>query len=170
MLLLRLDTVADVLAAERAVGKALGRTEEGERLAQRLETARAEVRRRAQRRTPVRALLVFGFDPLVVAGPGGFAHEPLGGVGDTNVAGDAGSPYAVYSVERAILAKPELIIDAADVPGSKERLRVLPGLREARWVQLPDRSLLHPGPALEQGLGQLEALVSPAAPRSEARP
>lgn len=171
VLLLRLDTVSDVLAAERAVGKALGQAEEGERLARRLESARAEVRSRAQRRAKVRALWVFGFDPLVVAGPGGFAHELLGDVGATNVAGDAGSPYAVYSVERAILAKPELIIDAADVPGSKERLRALPGLREARWVQLPDRSLLHPGPALEQGLGQLEALVSPLAPaRSEARP
>lgn len=170
VLLLRLDTVSDVLAAERAVGKALGQAEEGERLARRLESARAEVRSRAQRRAKVRALWVFGFDPLVVAGPGGFAHELLGDVGATNVAGDAGSPYAVYSVERAILAKPELIIDAADVPGSKERLRALPGLREARWVQLPDRSLLHPGPALEQGLGQLEALVSPLPARSEARP
>jgi iron complex transport system substrate-binding protein len=169
VLLLPLDTVADVLAAERAVGKALGRAEEGERLARRLETARAEVRSRSERRKPVRALLVFGFDPLVVAGPGGFAHELLADVGARNVAGDAGSPYAVYSVERALLAKPELIIDAADVPGSKERLRSLPGLREARWVSLPDRSLLHPGPALEQGLGQLEALVAPAA-RSEARP
>jgi iron complex transport system substrate-binding protein len=171
VLLLPLDSIADVLAAERAVGKALGRPEEGERLARRLEAARAEVRSRSQRRKPVRALLVFGFDPLVVADPGGFAHELLGDVGATNVAGDAGSPYAVYSVERAILAKPELIIDAADVPGSKERLRALPGLKEARWVSLPDRSLLHPGPALEQGLIHLEALVSPAAsPRTEARP
>ncbi len=50
VLLLPLDTVADVLAAERAVGKALGRTEEGERLARRLETARAEVRGRASGR------------------------------------------------------------------------------------------------------------------------
>ena len=131
VLLLPLDTVADVLAAERAVGKALGRTEEGERLARQLETARSEVRGRSQRRKPVRALLVFGFDPLVVAGPGGFA----------------------------------------DVPGSKERLRAMPGLREARWVSLPDRSLLHPGPALEQGLAQLEALIAPPTPpRSEARP
>lgn len=171
VLLLPLDTVADVLAAERAVGKALGRTEEGERLARQLETARSEVRGRSQRRKPVRALLVFGFDPLVVAGPGGFADELLGDVGATNVAADAGSSYAVYSVERAILTRPELIIDAADVPGSKERLRAMPGLREARWVSLPDRSLLHPGPALEQGLAQLEALIAPPPPpRSEARP
>lgn len=163
VLLLPLGTVADVLAAERAVGKALGREEQGEKLARALESTRARIRGRARAERPVRVLLVYGFEPLVVAGPGGFGDELLNDAGAVNVAADAASPYPVYSVERAIQRRPELILDAADTPAGKDRLRGLPGLREARWVQVPDHSLLHPGPSLGQGLEQLFRLVHPEA-------
>src|SRR5262249_57182385 len=69
VLLLPLGTVADVLAAERAAGKALGRAKEGEALAKELETTRARIRERARGRPPVPVLLVSVFDPLGVAGP-----------------------------------------------------------------------------------------------------
>lgn len=163
VLLLPLGTVADVLAAERAVGKALGRAEEGEKLARGLESTRARIRGRARAERPVRVLLVYGFEPLVVAGPGGFGDELLSDAGAVNVAADAASPYPVYSVERAIQRKPELILDAADTPAGRDCLRGLPGLSEARWVQVPDHSLLHPGPALGQGLEELFRLVHPEA-------
>jgi iron complex transport system substrate-binding protein len=163
VLLLPLGTVADVLAAERAVGKALGRAEQGEKLARALESTRARIRGRARAERPVRVLLVYGFEPLVVAGPGGFGDELLSDAGAVNVAADAASPYPVYSVERAIQRRPELILDAADTPAGKDRLRGLPGLREARWVQVPDHSLLHPGPSLGQGLEELFRLVHPEA-------
>ena len=81
VLLLPLGTVADVLAAERAVGKALGRAEQGEALARALESTRARIRGRARAERPVRVLLVYGFEPLVVAGPGGFADELLADAG-----------------------------------------------------------------------------------------
>ena len=165
VLLLPLGTVADVLAAERAAGKALGRAEQGETLARELERTRARVRERARSRTPVRVLLVYGFDPLVVAGPGGFADELLADAGALNVAADAASPYPVYSVERALRSRPQLILDASDTPVGRDRLRGLPGLVEARWASVPGQSLLHPGPALGRGLEELFALVHPEAAR-----
>jgi cobalamin transport system substrate-binding protein len=165
VLLLPLGTVADVLAAERAAGRALGRAEQGEALARELEATRARIRERARGRTPVRVLLVYGFDPLVVAGPGGFADELLTDAGALNVARDAASPYPVYSVERALRSRPELILDAAMVPAGRDRLQSLPGLAEARWASVPGKALLHPGPALGRGLEQLFALVHPEAGR-----
>ena len=163
VLLLPLGTVADVLAAERAVGKALGRAEQGESLARALESTRARIRERARAERPVRVLLVYGFDPLVVAGPGGFADELLADAGAVNVASDAASPYPVYSVEHALKRRPELILDAAASMAGKDRLRELPGLREARWALLSDQSLLHPGPALGRGLEELFRLLHPEA-------
>jgi len=165
VLLLPLGTVSDVLAAERAAGKALGRVREGEALARELEATRVRIRERARGRPPVRVLLVYGFDPLVVAGPGGFADELLSDAGALNVAADAASPYPVYSVERAIKSRPELILDAAMTPAGRDRLRELPGLAEARWASIPGQALLHPGPALGRGLEQLFALVHPEAGR-----
>ncbi|MGZ3444968.1 MAG: ABC transporter substrate-binding protein [Myxococcaceae bacterium] len=163
VLLLPLGTVADVLAAERAVGRALGRAEQGEALARALESTRARIRERARAERPVRVLLVYGFDPLVVAGPGGFADELLADAGAVNVASDAASPYPVYSVEHALKRRPELILDAAAAMAGKDRLRELPGLREARWALVSDQSLLHPGPALGRGLEELFRLVHPEA-------
>ncbi|HUM10830.1 MAG TPA: helical backbone metal receptor [Myxococcaceae bacterium] len=165
VLLLPLGTVADVLAAERATGKALGRVEQGEALARELEATRARIREQARAWRPVRVLLVYGFEPLVVAGPGGFADELLADAGAVNVARDAGGPYPVYSVERALRSHPELILDAADTPAGRDRLRTLPGLAEARWAEVPGQALLHPGPALGRGLEQLFALVHPGAVR-----
>jgi iron complex transport system substrate-binding protein len=165
VLLLPLGTVADVLAAERATGTALGRAEQGEALAREFEATRVRIRERAAAERPVRVLLVYGFEPLVVAGPGGFADELLSDAGAVNVARDAASPYPVYSVERAVRSRPELILDAADTPAGRDRLRALPGLAEARWAQVPGQALLHPGPALGRGLEQLFSLVHPEAGR-----
>jgi iron complex transport system substrate-binding protein len=164
VLSLSLGTVGDVLAAERAIGHVLGRDAQGEALARRLEQTRSRIRAQARGSKPVRVLFAYGFDPLVVAGPGSFADELLSDAGGINVAATATSPYSLYSVERAILARPEVVVDAADLPAGKEQLRKLPGLKDSRWVQLPDRSLLHPGPALERGLSDLFRLLHPGTP------
>jgi len=166
ILALRLATVDDVLAGLRATGAALGRAKEGEALALSLERTRAEVRARAHGLKAVRVLFVYGFQPLVVAGPGSFADELLADAGGTNVAHDAGRAYPVWSVERALQTRPEVVLDAADSTAGQDTLRGLPGLREARWVSLPSPALLHPGPSLGQGLLDLFLYLHPASPEA----
>lgn len=163
---LRLASVDDVLVALRATGTVLGRTAQGEALAQSLERTRAEVRARARGLTPVRVLVAYGFQPLVVAGPGSFADELLRDAGGTNVAADAGRAYPVWSVERALGAKPDVVLDASNSGAGREALHALPGLRDARWVTLPSPALLHPGPALGQGLWELFRALHPATPEA----
>jgi len=165
VLLLPLGTVEDVLAAERATGKALGLADQGETLARSLEATRARIRERSRGLRAVRVLLVYGFDPLVVAGPGSFGDQLLADAGALNVARDAASPYPVYSVERVVQSQPELVLDAANTAVGKDRIRSLPGLHEARWAEVSGQSLMHPGPALGRGLEELFRLVHPEAAR-----
>ena len=161
VLMLPLHSVKDVLAALRAVGGALGRGKEAEGLVSRMEATRARIREAAKQRTSPRVLLVYGFEPLVVAGPGSFADELLRDAGGVNVAADAGSAYPVYSVERAVRARPDVVVDSAHVDTGKDRLRALPGLSAARWVDMPSQALLQPGPSLGRGLEELFGLLHP---------
>jgi iron complex transport system substrate-binding protein len=161
IVVLRLASVDDVLEGLRAAGAALGHPSEGEALAHALERTRAEVRARAQGLAEVRVLFVYGFQPLVVAGPGSFADELLQDAGGTNVAKDAGRAYPVWSLERALATKPDVVLDASDGAAGGEAVRALPGLREARWVRLPSPALLHPGPALGEGLRELFGFLHP---------
>ena len=161
VLLLPLHTVADTLAALRAVGQALGRAKEADALVSRIEATRVRIREAAKKLPTPRVLLVYGFEPLVVAGPGSFADELLRDAGALNVAADAGSAYPVYSVERAVRARPDVVVDAADVDVGKEKIQALPGLSAARWVEVPSFALLQPGPSLGRGLEELFGLLHP---------
>ncbi|MDY7227561.1 ABC transporter substrate-binding protein [Hyalangium rubrum] len=165
VLLLPLHTVADTLAALRAVGTALGRAKEAEAFVSRIEATRTRIREAAKKRPTPRVLLVYGFEPLVVAGPGSFADELLRDAGAVNVAADSGSAYPVYSVERAVRARPDVVVDAADVDVGKEKLRNLSGLASARWVEVPSFALLQPGPSLGKGLEELFGLLHPDMPK-----
>jgi iron complex transport system substrate-binding protein len=162
VLLLPLHTVADTLAALRAVGKALGREKEAEALVQCIESTRARIREAAKGQRAPRVLFVYGFEPLVVAGPGSFADELLRDAGAINAAADAGSAYTGYSLERAVRARPEVVVDAADVDVGKDKVAELPVLSQARWVELPSMALLQPGPSLGRGMEELFELLHPS--------
>ncbi|WP_164020224.1 ABC transporter substrate-binding protein [Pyxidicoccus trucidator] len=171
VLLLPLHSVADVLAGMRAVGVALGRQKEAEAVVSRIEATRTRVREAAKKLPAPRVLFAYGFEPLVVAGPGSFANELLKDAGGINVAADGGSAYPVYSVERVVRSRPDVVVDAADVDVGKDKLRGLPGLSGARWVELPSLALLQPGPSLGQGLEELFRLLHPeAAGKGGAKP
>lgn len=161
VLVLPLHTVADTLAAMRAVGRALGKEKEAESLVQGIESTRARIREAARGLKPPRVLFAYGFEPLVVAGPGSFADELLRDAGAINLAADAGSEYPVYSVERAVKAAPDVVVDAADVDVGKDKLMAI--LSRSRWVEVPSLALLQPGPSLGRGLEELFQLLHPAA-------
>ncbi len=160
VLALKLTSFEDVLRALTVLGKTLGRAEQASQLVERLVQVRAQVRERAVTRKPKRVLFVYGFSPLIVAGPGSFAAELVGDVGLVNVAQAAPTAYPVYSLERAVALAPDLIIDAADTPDGRDVVRALPPLAKATWVSLPSKKLLHPGPALADGLLELETLIA----------
>jgi iron complex transport system substrate-binding protein len=162
VLALPLTSVADIEDACVQVGRALGLEAQGRALAAQLEKTRAEVRARTARRKRVRVLLVVGFSPLVVAGPGSYVDELLQDVGAENLALKAPSAFPTYSAERAVKLAPDIIIDAANVPEGREKLQAM--LPKTKWVKVPSFALLHPGPAVGKALLELETLVTEPAP------
>lgn len=164
VLALPLTTVDDVSQAMRELGRALGRVSNAEALVAALEQTRATMRAAAKARgSRPRVLFVYGFAPLVVAGPGAFAHELLEDCGAVNVAAKAPTAYPTYSLEHALRLVPDVIIDAADTATGKREVQALAPLKKARWVHLPSQDLLHPGPALATGLPALCALLEGSA-------
>jgi iron complex transport system substrate-binding protein len=163
VLSLPLHSVEQVLVAIRETGKALGRDQAAKELSDHLERTRAGVRERARALPHPRVLFVYGWEPLVVTGPGSFADELLKDAGGLNAADRATTPYPVYSVESALRARVDVVVNAAGVhEGGGDKLRELPGLKEARWVELSSLDLLHPGPRLAEGLEELFGLLHPA--------
>ena len=157
-----MHSVAQVLTALRELGRALGVPEKGEALAASLAARREAVRLKARGLSAPRVLFVYGFEPLVVAGPGSFADELLRDAGARNAADRADSPYPVYPVESAVRSRPDVVIDASDTSLGSEKLKDLPGLSTARWVKPPSKDLMHPGPRLGAGLEELFLLLHPA--------
>jgi iron complex transport system substrate-binding protein len=156
-----LTSSQDALDAIETVGRLLGRQARALQLRGAFQTARARWRHAAERRTSQRrVLLVYGFSPLIVAGPGSFAHELLQDCGALNIAQDAATAYPAYSLERAVTLAPEVVIDAADTEQGRMQVRALPQLARARWMAMPTKDLLHPGPALARALDVLCVAVN----------
>lgn len=117
-----------------------------------------------------RALVVVGFKPLVVAGPGSFVHELLMEAGADNLAEEAPTGYPLYSLERALRLAPDIVIDASDSVEGRDRVHALPGFSKARWVTLRSKALLRPGPALSQAFDELVEALAAAAHVDERAP
>jgi cobalamin transport system substrate-binding protein len=152
-----LATVEDIENAVTGIALLLGKAEEGEALRDRIEQARTRSRARARGLPRVRALLVFGLDPLVVAGRRSFAGELLEDAGGANAAGDGDAPFFRMSAEGAVRAAPDVIVlCGVDAPQGRG---AVPGLEKTRTVSLRSTALLHPGPRLPEALGDLAAAL-----------
>ena len=156
---LPLATVQEIEDAIARVASLLGMPEKGRALNQQLEKARASARSAAAGRRKVKALLVFGLDPLVVAGGRGFAGELLEDAGGENAAGSGAAPFFRLSAEMAVRAAPEVIV-LCGVETPRGRSPV-PGLDKVRVASLRSTALLHPGPRLPQALDDLAAALRP---------
>jgi iron complex transport system substrate-binding protein len=156
--------VADVLAATRAIAKALGDPAAGERLAARIEEAIRRARDRAASLPRRRVLLLVGRAPLVVAGPGSYPDELLRIVGGTNVVTGT-TAWPIFPVERAAAADPDIVIDAAvrEHGAGDGGLAAIPAVRRGAIRRLATDDALRPGPAMIRTLDELFAALHPEA-------
>jgi cobalamin transport system substrate-binding protein len=153
-----LSTIADIEGAIEGVSRFLGLADRGRAIRQELKQARRDARTNARGKKPVRALLVFGLDPLVVAGPRGFAGELLEDAGGENAAGFSDLPFFRLSAEAAVRAAPEVIVLCGiDAPPGRGPI---PGLDQTRVRLLRSTALLHPGPRLPEALSDLGAALA----------
>jgi iron complex transport system substrate-binding protein len=153
-----LSSVEEIERAIEGVGELLGLSPKARELVQGIEAARAHARAQAQGKPRPRVLLVFGLDPLVVAGPQSFAGELLADAGGDNAAGESDKPFFRIPEEAALRARPDLLI-LCGVEAPKGRAAVA-GL-DVRVAALPSTALLHPGPRIPQAVGDLAKLLRP---------
>jgi len=160
VLALPLTSVGDVAQAMMVLGAALERADAATYLVEELNRTRRAMREAAKARgSKPRVLFVYGFAPLVVAGSGSFADELLADCGAVNAAEKAPTAYPTYSLEKLVKLAPDVLIDAAASMEGKAPLEALEPLQRARWVTLPTKDLMQPGPALARGLPKLCALL-----------
>jgi len=158
--------VADVYAAARIVGGALGDAAAGQRLAAELSAAVERVRARAAPLPRRKVLLVVGREPLVVAGPGSFPDALLRIAGGVNAVGGE-RPWPVWPLEEAVAADPDLVLDAAvnEPADGISRLAAIPAVARGRVARLRNDDALRPGPRMIRGLEEILAAVHPEAAR-----
>ncbi|MBS2024887.1 MAG: ABC transporter substrate-binding protein [Deltaproteobacteria bacterium] len=170
-----LGTVEEIEHALTSVGALLDRKAQAAALVAAIHAARELARTRpvvleaddvhrrdAQRGAttrPVRALLVFGFEPLVVAGRSGFAGQLLADLGAVNAAEDDRSFFR-FSAEAAALSRPDVIV-LCGVEETQGRT-ALPGLDAVPRATLRSTALLHPGPRIPEALEDLRAALGSA--------
>ena len=157
----------DLLLVEKSPGNeevagALDAEARGRRLVAEIDRVLATVRKQAASRPPRRTLLVYGHQPLVVAGPGSYAGELLAIAGGRNVVtrDDTGVAYPTWPLEKVITARPEVILDL--VAGHRADALTLPGV-DARVVPVDSDALMRPGPSIGRGVVELFGLLHPDA-------
>jgi ABC-type Fe3+-hydroxamate transport system substrate-binding protein len=154
-----LATVQDIEQAIDGIAGLLGVADRGRALVAEIETARARARKASAGKPRVRALLVFGLDPLVVGGRTGFAGELLEDAGGENAAGDSEKPFFRFSAEAAVRAQPEvLVLCGVDPPKGRPPAT---GLEKSRIARLRSTALMHPGPRIPEALDDLAAALRP---------
>jgi iron complex transport system substrate-binding protein len=128
---------------------------------------RARVAKALKGRPRLRALMVFGLRPIVVAGRGGFPNEMLTLAGCDNVV--TSERYPTLGVERVLALDPDVVIDTTGVAGHKsEQLHAeMPGWKELRAIKehhlvvIDDERVMRPGPRVGEGLVVLAKAVHP---------
>lgn len=153
------DTLAEVRELPASLGDAVRRADAGRTLRARFDEQLGSLTARKLAR-PTRVLVVVGVEPIVVAGPGTFADELVILLGAVPVAQRDGPAWPQWSIEAALLARPDVVV-AAEGEGSAAKLRaLLPGVRV---VAAKQHVLMRPGLSLLDDAQWLrESLAAPA--------
>jgi len=163
-------TLDEVLTTILAVSRVCGRESRGQELVKELKSRQEMVSKAVAGSGPVPAVLVFEHEPLILAGPGTFAHDLIEKAGGKNLADDARIPYPRYSLELLIAKSPEVIIDVAmgeDANAEQKAWQYwsqwpdIPAVRNRKVAVLDSDLVTRPGPRLFQSLVQLAGIFHP---------
>lgn len=161
------NALQDVWWSTRALAPRLGPEAEKRArvLLERLESELLALRDRPRSGPRRRVALVYGREPLVLAGPGSFAHQLLELAGAENVVrGERAHP--IYSMEQLTVDAPELILDATAEHGPSarfwERYPGLEAVRRGRVHAFTGTALLRAGPRVVEALRVMVRYVDAA--------
>jgi iron complex transport system substrate-binding protein len=184
------STFAGTLAAIEQVGALVGRERAAAALVAGIRARLESVAARVAGAPRPRVLAVVGREPLYVAGPGSHLDELVRLAGGANVAADAGTPWALVSLEAMLARRPEVILDCSDnrpdaprgaLAGPWASWPFLPAVAGRRVFLIDPERLTIPGPRLAEMAETVARFLHPeifgapraadfAAPAAEAAP
>lgn len=160
-----LGTRAEILGAIEEVAQLVGRLEKGRTLKADIERRIAALSRstresmegagEASGQAAPRALVVYGWEPIVAAGPGTFADEIVRLAGGQNAIESTAIQYPALTPEALIALSPRVIVDAAH-DRTASRRHIVEWARK-RGVHMSEASpaLLRPGVRLADAVEEL---------------
>lgn len=171
IILVRLYSIADIWASIRQLGIILKKKKEARLLMRGIKArmARVTVRLKGARRTKV--LLIYGTKPLVAAGQGTFGNELIRLAGGLNIASESKLRYPIFSLERILALKPEVILSATMSPSGDSSLASvkrywsrwpsLPAVKKGaiRWIS--PSLIARPGPRIDRTIEKMAKAIHP---------
>lgn len=162
------ESFSEIDAMILGLGERTGHEPGAREVVTRIHERLAALDRALEKAPRVRVLMVFGLDPLSVAGPLSFVDEMLRHAHADNVVTQGGT-YPTLGVERVLALDPDVVINAsmAESYGKPRIDKDTPGwanvraVREGRVASLDDESLLRPGPRIARGVSILAHAVHP---------
>ncbi len=166
------STLQEVTESVRTIGRTAGRQRQADELADRMERAVSQVHEKVEGAGKPRVMFVYGRDPLVLAGPGTFAHDMILVAGGDNIASDASHPYPRFSMEAVVSRAPEVIVEGAmgsesvrsrakQVKEYWSRWGSLPAVKDGRVEVIDEDLIARPGPRIIKGLEKLARALHP---------
>jgi len=153
------------------IARLLGREEEGRALEARVKAQIAAVQARVGDAPERRVLMVVGQTPLVAVGSGTFQDELIRMARGINLAATAGGEWPRLSIEFAVAARPEVIIDTT--MGNEERVGAaaalafwsafptIPAVQDRRVYGFKAYQVLRPGPRIGDALESIARFIHP---------
>lgn len=177
LLVLRIETVADVLSACRELGRQVGAAQEGERLAALIGAELESVRRGVAGLPKVPCFLSVdrsagSLRGLLTAGRDTFLTELTDAAGGRNVFADMGQLYPIVSKEALLARAPEVVVelkpggaaaDEAALTADWRDMAGLPAVANARISVVTRADALLPGVGLGGLARTLAAILHPEA-------
>ena len=165
------NTLAETKNAILTIGEALDRKAEAQALLARIDAQFAAVAGKLGDVPQRRVLMVVGQTPLIAVGTGTFQNELIEQARGINVAAVAGSTWPHLSLEYAIAAAPQVIIDTSmgneERPGAGGALAfwsaypVIPAVRDTRVYGYKAYAVLRPGPRIGEAFEAIARFIHP---------
>ncbi len=156
------NTITDIEHLLTDLGEKTNHRAEADAVVTKMKTDLAEIDAMYATSKKTRVLMVFGAEPLVVAGQTGFASDMLAHVATENIVSRP-EAYTIIDAERAQALRPDVLLLALG-DGSRTippTLRTLPVVLEKHIVYVEDARILRPGPRVIEGLRVLGEQIHP---------
>ena len=165
------NTVAQIKASLVTIGRELNHEAAARALVARIDAQIASVHARLDDVPARTVLMVVGQTPLIAVGTGTFQDELIRMAHGNNLAAAAGGSWPRLSIEFAIAAAPEVIIDtsmgneeqvgAAPAMAFWQRFPTIPAVRDGHVYGYKAYQVLRPGPRIGEAFEAIARFIHP---------